>query len=132
MRIVFLAIIFLSFFSCKNDASQAESADMKSDNNDTTEIANAEEDPESLYTPETDENDNTLLIIDGTKMLEGELNPETKTVTYRVQGSTSKEMVIQLISQNQDIYYDLRVEGGETITEKQRKYMFTVASNDVL
>ncbi len=130
MRPAFLFIMFLALISCKNsnsnDSSNSDSSADSSSKTDVTQIV------ESPYTAEPDQTDSTILIIKDTKILDGVLDASTNMITYRVKGSTSKEMVIQLMAQNLDIYFNLRVEGGETIAEKQRKYMFTVASGEVL
>ncbi|MBK7427015.1 MAG: hypothetical protein IPI60_08300 [Saprospiraceae bacterium] len=131
MRIAFLFLIFIGIISCKNnnDSSESTNSDLAKDSTEITDVVKEEKGP---YTPETDKEDKNILIIDGTKMLDGELNASTNKLTYRIKGSTSKEMVIQLMSQNQDIFFNLRVEEGEIIAEKKRKYMFTVASDEVL
>lgn len=131
MRIAFVFLVLIGIISCQNtsNSSDSPSSDLSGDSIPITDSAKEIQDP---YTPETDPEDSTILIIKGNKILAGELTPSDKTLTYRVKGSTSKEMVIQLMSQSQDIYFNLRVEEGEIITEKQRKFMFTVASNEVL
>jgi hypothetical protein len=130
MRIAFVIFFFLGLISCKNAGDSNES--IESEMSDTTTVTDVTKEMDSPYTPEVDKEDKSVLIIENTKTIEGELNAKTQKLSYRVKGSISKEMVIQLMSQNQDIYFNLRVEGGETITEKQRKYMFTVASSEVL
>lgn len=135
MRIAFLLIIFLGILSCKNTSEKTDSTESTAADTsvaETPEISTAEKEAQGPYTPEPPKGDDNAYVIEGTKILDGELNATTKMLTYRVKGSTSKEMVIQLMSQSSDIYFNLRVEEGQTIAEKKRQYMFTVASNEIL
>lgn len=138
MRILLALMIFLGTISCKNsnDTSDAAesgvSAEIENTSPDNQEDSKPADEAQNTYTPEVDKNDGDVYMISGTKILEGELNATKKTQTFRVKGSISKEMVIQLMSQDQNIYFNLRVEGGETIAEKKRQFMFTVSSNEVL
>lgn len=138
MRFAIVFMIIVGVISCKNlnDSSDSGASEviteMENSSPESQEDSKPEAEIKNTYTPEVDTKDGDVYVISGTKILEGALNSTKRTQTFRVKGSISKEMVIQLMTQDQNIYFNLRVEGGETLAEKKRQFMFTVSSNEVL